>query len=81
MIFFTERKQIQRSRQLTHVCLAFRACVAPQYDLITLPFTVFSKFNDAMGDVYVKRSVSAFYLWGYESDVQNGYVHNNTNQL
>lgn len=59
---------------LTNICglLSCRACVSPDYDLMTLPSPVFNKFNDAMGGIYSKRSVGDFYLWGYESDVKSG---------
>ncbi|KAA8914682.1 aspartic peptidase domain-containing protein [Sphaerosporella brunnea] len=43
------------------------ACVTPNYPLITLPGTMFDIFNQNMNGKYSddKRSVGAFYLWGF----------------
>ncbi|KAI5838382.1 aspartic peptidase domain-containing protein [Morchella snyderi] len=52
---------------------SLRACVSPEYDLMTMPYDLFKVFNDAMGDVYENRTTGDFYLWGFESDNAKGY--------
>lgn len=50
----------------------YKACISPDYDLMTMPYDLFTVFNSAMDGVYVNRTTDDFYLWGFESDKANG---------
>ncbi|RPB08663.1 hypothetical protein P167DRAFT_578041 [Morchella conica CCBAS932] len=39
------------------------ACISPDYDLMTMPYDLFTVFNSAMDGVYVNRTTDDFYLW------------------